>query len=101
MGWTRLLNLIAVREARYAPEEVVGIAMSGVFAGALVGPIRRRHPRRRQGRRAALRRRRAGEGPRRHPGPARLAGEEGEATQEQADARLEQVMSLITGTTKY
>jgi predicted MFS family arabinose efflux permease len=38
-GWTGLLNLIAVREARYAPEEAVGITMSGVFPGALVGPI--------------------------------------------------------------
>jgi MFS family permease len=38
-GWTGLLNLIAVREARYTPEEAVGITMSGVFAGALVGPI--------------------------------------------------------------
>ena len=38
-GWAGLMNLIAVREGRYVPAEAVGIVMSGLFAGALTGPI--------------------------------------------------------------
>jgi MFS family permease len=38
-GWAGLMNLIAVREGRYDPAEAVGIVMSGLFLGALTGPI--------------------------------------------------------------
>jgi MFS family permease len=38
-GWTALLNLVAVRAERYTPAEAVGIVMSGVFLGALAGPL--------------------------------------------------------------
>jgi MFS family permease len=38
-GWAGLMNLIAVREGRYDPAEAVGIVMSGLFLGALSGPV--------------------------------------------------------------
>jgi MFS family permease len=38
-GWAGLMNLIAVREGSYDPAEAVGIVMSGLFLGALSGPV--------------------------------------------------------------
>lgn len=38
-AWPAVLTFVAVRVGRYAAAEAVGITMSGVFVGALAGPV--------------------------------------------------------------